>query len=224
MARIRTYQLTKLTAQKVSFRSRGRTRRGGTHYPTLCFPFPGMVGVSVEVLSGLGLGAPVLMSPPPACCGCLTDHWPALKEQKATTTKVSARSRYFAGGAFLPDLGLGRLSSSRGSSDVDSRSYCGSGMAERGQAVRNGDQSWRLSSPVPPFANGGSPQERVSTIVLVNLNVVLKTSSPSWFWLYLSQTPENQAGRRIHLTLVVAWSIIHAKSQYTQADCLIAHS
>jgi hypothetical protein len=94
-----------------------------------------MVGVSVEELSGLGLGAPVLMSPPPACCGCWTDHWPALKEQKATTTKVSARSRYFAGGAFLPGLGLGGLSSSRGPSDVDSRSYCGSGMAERGQAV-----------------------------------------------------------------------------------------
>jgi hypothetical protein len=55
------------------------TRRGeNTYYPTLYFPFPGMVGVSVEVLSGLGLGIPVLMSPPPACCGSWMDHWPAL--------------------------------------------------------------------------------------------------------------------------------------------------
>lgn len=133
--------MTKLPAQKVSFRSRERNRRESTHYPTLYFPFAGMMGVSVEELSGLGSGIPVLMSPPPACCGCWTDHWPALKEQKVTTTKVSARSRYFAGGAFLPNLDLGGLSSPRGSSDVESRSYCGFGMAERGQALRSGDRS-----------------------------------------------------------------------------------
>ena len=108
-----------------------------TYYPTLYFPFPGMVGVSVEELSGFGSG---LMSPPPARCGCSTDHWPALKEQKVTTTKVSARSRYFARGLFLPDLGLGELSSSRGSSDVESLSYRKSGMAERGQAFRTRDR------------------------------------------------------------------------------------
>ena len=131
-----------------------------THYPTLYFPFPGIVEVSVEELSGLGLGVPVLMSSLPGCCGCWPDHWPALKEQKATTTKVSARSRYFARGAFLCDLDLGEVPSSRGSSDVESLSYCRFGMGERGQAVRTPDRSqnpgkdsypsqpgtWRLSS------------------------------------------------------------------------------
>ena len=99
------------------------------------------MGVSVEELSGLGLGIPVLMSSLAGCCGCWPDHWPALKEQKATTTKVSARSRYFARGAFLCDLDLGEVPSARGSSDVESLSYCGFGMGERGQAVRNPDRS-----------------------------------------------------------------------------------
>lgn len=116
-------------------------RVDNTHYPTLYFPFPGIVGVSVEELSGLGLGIPVLMSSLAGCCGCWPDHWPALKEQKATTTKVSARSRYFARGAFLCDLDLGEVPSARGSSDVESLSYCGFGMGERGQAVRNPDRS-----------------------------------------------------------------------------------
>ena len=75
---IGAYQLTKLFMQDVTFRSPKRQDKRYTHYPTLYFPFPGMVGVFVEELSGLGLGVPVLMSPPRACCGSLTDHWPAL--------------------------------------------------------------------------------------------------------------------------------------------------
>jgi hypothetical protein len=96
-------------------------RREKTHYPTLYLPFPGIVGVSVEELSGLGFVIPVLMSPPPECGSC-TDHWPALKEQKVTTTKVSARSRYFARGVFQSNLDFGGGLSSRGSSDVESLS------------------------------------------------------------------------------------------------------
>ena len=114
------------------------------------------------------------MSPPPACCGCWTDHWPALKEQKVATTKVSARSRYFAGGAFLPGLDLGGLSSPRGSSDVESRSYCRFGMAER--AKRSGtviglkvQGQLRLSLRLEgcrlgaAFAEGGSPHKQVNS-------------------------------------------------------------
>lgn len=82
------------------------------------------------------------MSSPPGWCGCWPDHWPALKEQKATTTKASARSRYLARGEFPCDLDLGELSSSTGSSDVESLSYWRFGMA--GQD-RNSDQKSRLT-------------------------------------------------------------------------------
>ena len=56
---------------------------------------------------------------------------------------MSARSRYFAREMFRSDLDLGGWSSSRGSSDVDSRSYRRFGMGERGQAVRDRDRRRR---------------------------------------------------------------------------------
>jgi len=121
-----------------------------------------MVGVSVEELSGLFSGIPVLMSSPPGCCGCWPDHWPALKEQNATTTKVSARSRYFARGLFPCDLDLDELLSFRGSSDVESLSYCRFGMAERDQAVRNPDRS---SNPGEGGYASRPETSRISTLL-----------------------------------------------------------